>query len=1026
MKRMLINATQPEELRVALVDGQTLYDLDIETPSREQKKANIYKGKITRVEPSLEAAFVQYGSERHGFLPFKEISRSYFQIDDDNVDLSRVNIKDVIKEGQEVVVQVDKEERGNKGAALTTFISLAGRYLVLMPNNPRAGGVSRRIEGEDRQEIREALRELNVPEGMGLIVRTAGVGRSTEELQWDLDYLLQLWQAIQTASESKPAPFLIYQESNVIIRALRDYLRADIGEILIDDPTVYEQAREFVQQVMPYNLNKLKRYNDQVPLFTRYQIESQIESAFQRTVRLPSGGAIVIDHTEALVSIDINSSRATKGSDIEETALTTNLEAADEIARQLRLRDLGGLIVIDFIDMSSAKNQREVENRLREAVKQDRARVQIGRISRFGLLEMSRQRLRSSLGEAHQEVCKRCNGQGTVRSVESLALSVLRLIEEEAMKDKTGKVLAQLPVDVATFLLNEKRTALTDIEQRYNVHLILVPNRHLETPNYEVKRIRIDDTSADDTSYRLAITVETQELPKSMQQERVKVEQPAVQRIAPLKPAPVATTPSPAPAPVSAPAPAAESSGLSGFFKWLRNLFVPEKPVAPAAEQKAEAAPQEQRRGRQEQQQRREQRSPQQAQQPNRGDQRQQQRRGEQKPKADEEQRAAPAPRRVETAQPAPAKPAVEEQQTEAATTAEQRPAATEPAREGEAVAAGENGGRSRRGRRGGRRRRRGGGENADAAAVNGEAVAVEEGVSEAEAGGEPAEAVAAQPPRAPAPKAEAMPPRGRRTGRPIKPRVAPAEGQAAAAEGASALAVAAMTAAVAAEAAQPAETPAPAQAEPQPVAERSDAGAETGADTTVAAVAEPMGSSETPAEPLPEPAAPQIGAVQALPETTAADQTSEAAAEAMPQASEAEPAAAPEPQALNGAAEPAAVQQATSEQQPESNDAEAPTAGEHGEQAAAEPAPSTEAAPAKGEQQATVDTAQAEAAAEPPLTNGEAPTETPAEQQPQQVETETPAANDGGVEAAEAETQPTGPALQQVETRTDHNREQP
>jgi len=501
MKRMLVNATQPEELRVALVDGQSLYDLDIETPARERKKANIYKGRITRVEPSLEAAFVQYGAERHGFLPFKEIAREYFSGD---IDPAKASIADVIKEGLEVVVQVEKEERGNKGAALTTFISLAGRYLVLMPNNPRAGGVSRRIEGPERNEIRDALKELDVPEGMGLIVRTAGVGRNAEELQWDLDYLRNLWSAVQKAAETRSAPFLIYQESNVIIRALRDYLRSDIGEILIDDRDVYERAREFVQQVMPHNLQKLKFYDDKVPLFSRYQIESQIESAFQREVRLPSGGVIVIDHTEALISIDINSARATKGADIEETALKTNVEAAEEIARQLRLRDLGGLIVIDFIDMGPNRNQREVENRLREAVKQDRARVQVGRISRFGLLEMSRQRLRSSLGESSLELCSRCSGQGTVRSVESLALSVLRIIEEEAMKDKTGKVVAQLPVDVATFLLNEKRGILDTIETRNGIDVILIPNRNLETPHYELQRVRTDEETETETSYQMA------------------------------------------------------------------------------------------------------------------------------------------------------------------------------------------------------------------------------------------------------------------------------------------------------------------------------------------------------------------------------------------------------------------------------------------------------------------------------------------------------------------------------------------
>ncbi|HYQ73211.1 MAG TPA: Rne/Rng family ribonuclease, partial [Gammaproteobacteria bacterium] len=451
MKRMLINTTQPEELRVAMVDGQKLYDLDIEVPARGQKKSNVYKGKITRIEPSLEAAFVDYGGNRHGFLPLKEVARTYFS-DSARESGGRLSIKDALNEGQELVVQVEKDERGNKGAALTTFISLAGRYLVLMPNNPRAGGVSRRIQGDDRNFVRDAMSAMNIPDGMGMIVRTAGIGRSTEELQWDLDYLVHLWDVIKAASEEQPSPFLVYQESNVIIRALRDYLRGDVSEILIDSPEVYETAREFMEQVMPHNLGKLKLYQETVPLFSRFQIESQIESAFQREVTLPSGGAIVIDHTEALISIDINSARATRGSDIEETALNTNLEAADEIARQLRIRDLGGLVVIDFIDMQPARNLREVENRLRDALKMDRARVQIGRISRFGLLEMSRQRLRPSLGESSQIVCPRCTGQGTIRGVESLSLSVLRIIEEEVMKDNTLRVVAHVPVDVGTYL----------------------------------------------------------------------------------------------------------------------------------------------------------------------------------------------------------------------------------------------------------------------------------------------------------------------------------------------------------------------------------------------------------------------------------------------------------------------------------------------------------------------------------------------------------------------------------------------
>ncbi|MCW8992488.1 MAG: ribonuclease E, partial [Gammaproteobacteria bacterium] len=529
MKRMLFNATQPEELRVALVDGQRLYDLDIESSTRKQKKSNIYKGRITRIEPSLEAAFVDYGAERHGFLPLKEISRSYF---DPKVEVSgRASIQQVLKEGQEVVVQVDKEERGNKGAALTTFISLAGRYLVLMPNNPRAGGVSRRIEGEDRSEVRDAMSQLEIPQDMGVIVRTAGVGKSTEELQWDLDYLMQVWSAIEEAAATRKAPFLIYQESNVVIRAIRDYLRTDINEILIDDEEVYTHARDFMSKVMPHNLNKLKLYQDRVPLFTRYQIESQIESAFQREVSLPSGGSIVIDHTEALISIDINSARATKGGDIEETALNTNVEAADEIARQLRLRDLGGLVVIDFIDMGPARNQREVENRLREALKLDRARVQIGRISRFGLLEMSRQRLRPSLGESSQIVCPRCNGQGTIRSIESLSLSILRIIEEEAMKEKTGQIKAQLPVEVATFLLNEKRTAINEVESRQQLSIVLIPNSYMQTPHYEIERIRVDELETEQPRSYEQVTKVEESTESVSEKAEVKAEEPAVKMV---------------------------------------------------------------------------------------------------------------------------------------------------------------------------------------------------------------------------------------------------------------------------------------------------------------------------------------------------------------------------------------------------------------------------------------------------------------------------------------------------------------
>ena len=500
MKRMLINATQEEEIRVALVDGQKLYDLDIESPGHEQKKANIYKGRITRVEPSLEAAFVDYGAERHGFLPLKEISREYFP-QGYSFD-GRPNIKEVVREGQEVIIQIDKEERGQKGAALTTFISLAGSYLVLMPNNPRAGGISRRIEGDERQELKDSLGQLEMPDGMGLIVRTAGVGKSYEELDYDLKALMKHWSAITTEAQNRPAPFLIHQESNVVFRAIRDYLRRDVGEILIDNPRIFEEAKLYIQQFRPDFAHRVKMYQGEVPLFMHFQIETQIETAFRREVRLPSGGSIVIDSTEALTAIDINSSKATKGGDIEETAFNTNLEAADEIARQLRLRDLGGLIVIDFIDMTPVRHQREVENRLKEAVKQDRARVQIGRISRFGLLEMSRQRLRPSLGESATHVCPRCHGRGTIRSTESSALSILRLIEEEAIKDNTSQIHAQVPVSVATYLMNEKRDSVRRIESRLGIRIYIIPNEHMETPHYEVTRIRIDE-EIEESSYNM-------------------------------------------------------------------------------------------------------------------------------------------------------------------------------------------------------------------------------------------------------------------------------------------------------------------------------------------------------------------------------------------------------------------------------------------------------------------------------------------------------------------------------------------
>lgn len=586
MKRMLINATQAEELRVAIVDGQNLYDIDIEQPSKEQKKSNIYKGRITRLEPSLEAAFVDYGADRHGFLPLKEISRDYFQ---PGVDHNKAGLRELLREGQEIVVQVDKEERGNKGAALTSFISLAGRYMVLMPNSPTAGGVSRRIEGDDRAALKEAMDKLNIPDDMGVIIRTAGVGRDAEELQWDLDYLVSVWKAITDAALSKQAPFLIYQESRLIIRALRDYMRPDIGEILVDTDEMYAEAREFVEQVMPHNLRKLKKYADDTPLFNRFQIESQIENAYERTVRLPSGGALVIDQTEALTAIDVNSARATKGGDIEETAFNTNLEAAEEVARQMRLRDLGGLVVIDFIDMSSNRHQRDVENRLQNALKQDRARVQIGRISRFGLLELSRQRLRPSLGESSQLVCPRCDGHGRMRSVESLSLSILRVAEEHAMKENTGQVLVQAPTEIANFLLNEKRRALFEIEQRHDAPIVIVADEQLETPHYEVTRVRENELGEESSkpSYQRgtqrklplhALTKAHLNIPDAPAVTNVRPAQPAPLREPREAPVAAAPEPAPTPAPVAAPT---HSVGL--VERILRIFRGTPQPAAPAA-----------------------------------------------------------------------------------------------------------------------------------------------------------------------------------------------------------------------------------------------------------------------------------------------------------------------------------------------------------------------------------------------------------------------------------------------------------
>jgi len=577
MKRMLVNATQAEERRLAIVDGQKLLDYEIEIEGREQRKGNIYKAVVTRVEPSLEACFVDYGEDRHGFLPFKEISKQYFA---QGVPVSQARINDVIKEGQELLVQVEKEERGNKGAALTTFVSLAGRYVVLMPNNPRGGGVSRRIEGDDRAELKEAMDQLEYPSGMSIIARTAGIGRSAPELQWDLNYLLKLWSAIDGAGKGGKGAFLIYQESSLVIRAIRDYFNSDIGDILFDTDDVYEQAKQFMAHVMPEHEHRVKRYRDDAPLFSRFQIEHQIESAYARTVQLPSGGAIVIDHTEALVSVDVNSARAIKGGDIEETATRTNLEAADEVARQMRLRDLGGLIVIDFIDMEESRNRRDVENRLRDALRQDRARVQFGTISKFGLMEMSRQRLRPALSEGASIPCPRCGGSGHIRDTESSALQILRVIQEESLKDSTASVLCQVPVDVASFLLNEKRSEIAKIEVKQRINVLLVPNKTLETPNYRLERLKHDDPRLDNiaASYKMAEEVEDPTTVTRRSQEKHNKQEPVIKGVLPDAPAPVAP-PKPEAAPQQAapkaarPAPAAPAPAEKGFFGWLKSLF---------------------------------------------------------------------------------------------------------------------------------------------------------------------------------------------------------------------------------------------------------------------------------------------------------------------------------------------------------------------------------------------------------------------------------------------------------------------
>jgi ribonuclease E len=588
MKRMLFNATQQEELRVAIVDGQKLIDIDIETAGREQRKSNIYKGVITRIEPSLEACFVSYGEDRHGFLPFKEVARTYFR---EGVDVRTASVKEALREGQEIMVQVEKEERGNKGAALTSFVSLAGRYLVLMPNNPRGGGVSRRVEGEERQELRETMDKLDLPQGMSVIARTAGIGRNVEELQWDLNYLMQLWRAIEGAGKSGNGAFLIYQESSLVIRAIRDYFQPDIGEILIDTDDIYEQAHQFMSHVMPDMVHRVKRYSDDVPLFSRFQIEHQIETAYSRTVPLPSGGAIVIDHTEALVSVDVNSARATRGSDIETTAFNTNCEAAEEVARQLRLRDLGGLIVIDFIDMEVAKNQREVETRLKDALHHDRARVQMGKISRFGLMELSRQRLRPSLSEGSHVTCPRCSGTGHIRDTESSALQVLRIIQEEAMKENSATIHVQVPVDVAAFLLNEKRGEVLKIENRHRIGVILIPNKHLDTPHYKLERIKHDDPRLEESqaSYSLAEQADTDMAYSKRQKEELKPRQEAVVKtITPAQPAPMVDRSEPVKPAAAAPvltAPAEES-----FLDKIINFFMGKK-AAPVAAPAAVVAP---------------------------------------------------------------------------------------------------------------------------------------------------------------------------------------------------------------------------------------------------------------------------------------------------------------------------------------------------------------------------------------------------------------------------------------------------
>lgn len=739
MKRMLINATQAEELRVAIVDGQQLYDIDIEQPAKEQKKSNIYKGRIVRLEPSLEAAFVDYGSGRHGFLSLKEISRDYFV---PGVDSSKASMKEYLREGQEVVVQVDKEERGNKGAALTTYISLAGRYMVLMPNSPTAGGVSRRIEGDDRQALKQAMDALIIPEDMGVIIRTAGMGRDAEELQWDLNYLVQLWKAITEAALSKPSPSFIHQESRLIIRALRDYMRPDIGEVLVDTTEIYEQAHDFMQWVMPHNLRKLKMYKDDIPLFNRFQIESQIEQAYERTVRLPSGGSIVLDQTEALTAVDVNSSRATKGGDIEETALNTNLEAADEVARQMRLRDLGGLVVIDFIDMSSGKHQRMVEDRLQQALKLDRARVQIGKISRFGLLELSRQRLRPSLGESSQIVCPRCDGHGRMRSVESLSLSILRLAEEQAMKENTGQILVQAPPQIANYLLNEKRRALVEIETRHDAPIIIVSDESLETPHFNVSRLRDGELveEASKPSYQRGVPRKLEIHALTKGQLNVPSE-PAVTHV---KPAQIAPTRIANGAATETAAPVAKAGLLSRFksFVFGDNDEEPAKP-APAqsrnSENRRERTDNRPNNPRQNQQNKPKQPRPERTEKPERTD--KPERTEEEKKRIDEQRKAEQQKRREEQLKREAERKEAQRADSLRRETEKRALAAANPVVIAESVATdsaepstdlvtdnadvatetadtlNENGAKRRRGRRGGRRRRRQEGDSPESAA---------------------------------------------------------------------------------------------------------------------------------------------------------------------------------------------------------------------------------------------------------------------------------------------------------------------